>query len=120
MKATDAEVAWAAGLFEGEGTICLYKLRSNPFFALITTDEDVIDRFHEVVGVGRLYKNRAVFGMGSKQQYVWNANAINEVRHVAQLFLPWLGKRRRARLLEVLDAYNTADVKRAPRKAVTA
>jgi hypothetical protein len=109
---TDAELAWAAGLFEGEGTFNVTKRSTNISMALVSTDEDVVDRFHAIVGAGRVYRNRTSNGFSLKKQYVWNVSAINEFRHVAAILLPWLGNRRRARMLQVLDAYSTAPVKR--------
>jgi hypothetical protein len=113
-KPTDAEYAWAAGLFEGEGTFGFNKQRDYPNFRLITTDEDVIDKFYGIVQAGHVYRNRKTTGFGKKQQYVWVAGSIADIRHVARILLPWLGKRRRARLLEVLDLYNTSPKVRLP------
>lgn len=118
MQPTNTEYAWAAGIFEGEGTIGWNKTRHYPNLGLITTDEDVIDRFHEIVQAGHVYKNRKITGLGSKQQYIWNAGSIGDVRHVAKtVLLPWMGRRRRARLLEVLDLFNTSPIVRKPRSA---
>jgi hypothetical protein len=47
------EVAWAAGLFEGEG--CLTITSGQPVMRLNSTDEDAPQRFYEIVGAGKVY-----------------------------------------------------------------
>lgn len=97
---------WAAGLFEGEGSIGhkvahrgtrTYKY---PRLQLAMTDEDVVRRFHEVVGEGRVngpYRNQADF----KPYWAWAAQNSAAERVMARL-LPHLGARRSARWAEVL------------------
>jgi len=47
------EVAWAAGLFEGEGSITLD--RERPFVQLRNCDEEVIMRFQRALRLGKVY-----------------------------------------------------------------
>jgi hypothetical protein len=48
----NVEIAWAAGLFEGEG--CVTEINRRFALAVKNTDEEVI-RFDEIVGLGRMY-----------------------------------------------------------------
>ena len=50
---TPEEMAWAAGLFEGEGSLALGQ-RGNVRLSIASTDRDVIDRFRAAIGTGRL------------------------------------------------------------------
>src|SRR4051812_31169507 len=47
------EVAWAAGLFEGEGSIFIH--RDTIRMQLGTCDLDVLERFHRIMGCGRIF-----------------------------------------------------------------
>jgi hypothetical protein len=110
----EAQIAWAAGLFEGEGCISYANKTHCARMSLAMTDKDVVDRFHELVGVGQRHeKHHTRPGHEHFQtQYVWYCSSIGDVRHVVALFLPYFGDRRRKRAMDVLDAYNTAPVRR--------
>jgi len=97
MNLTDSEnLAWAAGLFEGEGCFSVQRQRHRNEYrymrAVINmTDEDVLRRFCSIVGEGR------VSGPHSKgrhkPQWTWTASGPAAVR-VFEMFKPFLGKRR--------------------------
>ncbi len=107
---SDADIAWAAGLFEGEGTFDLGRVSKDRHTgdrvyaraSLGTTDEDVLLRFQAIVGVGSVNKARQMMRSGKKMWY-WKAATRDDVEHVAELFRPWLGTRRLARMTEVLS-----------------
>lgn len=98
------EIAWAAGLFEGEGSIQLWREgksdRLYPRLDLASTDEDVVRRFSNAVGTGRVYgpysrPNRKTF---------WRCLLHGQdARHALDLIGPWLGERRAARMQQVLE-----------------
>jgi hypothetical protein len=107
------EIAWAAGLFEGEGTFTVHKssrtgqngpgkVSTRPRAALATTDEDVAVRFYRAVELGKLtgpYTN----GPGRKPYWVWALANNGEFPVFLALVEPWLGQRRRVRAQEVLQ-----------------
>lgn len=115
MTPTDTEIAWAAGLFEGEGSISLMQQRGRKSVSIIvhlgTTDQDIAARFHAIVGVGNI-TIRERENPRHKRQWIWQAAAIADVRHVVRLLAPWLGMRRSARVHEVLAAYDKAPARR--------
>lgn len=99
------EIAWAAGLFEGEGSVYPYRSRKAhyPRVDLASTDEDVVRRFARVVDSGS-----SVYGPIQSKRYPkgkpfwrWQATGTRAVRVMA-LLAPYLGERRSARLTEVL------------------
>lgn len=53
MRTPGEEIAWAAGLFEGEG--CMTRSGSQKVMRLVSTDEDTVRRFWEIVAVGKVY-----------------------------------------------------------------
>lgn len=100
--ATSTELlAWAAGFFEGEGSIteCRGRLRAQ----LKNTDVEVLHRFADIVGVGVVYgpyRRRSTDGFRRKPAWLWVAEEYDALDALA-LLGPWLGRRRLARALEL-------------------
>lgn len=102
-----ADLAWAAGLFEGEGSACLTaarKTRARRYLLLqvMMTDEDVLRRFHAVVGVGNVTGPYQYVAAHSPK---WKWQASGEAARLLASdphFFDHLGERRRARITEVL------------------
>ena len=93
-------IEWAAGLFEGEGNI--YKRPNENRFSLnlSMTDKDVIDWFHEVMGVGKRYtrtKGR------KKELFVWQVENKADVRLCLEKMVRHFGQRRAYKALNCLD-----------------
>lgn len=102
---TDAEWAWAAGLFEGEGCVFLSIGRRTQRSLIVNmTDEDVLRRFHAIVGCGSLFsvKEHATWQPNWKPQWRWSASRWSDIRELHERFSPWLGERRRAKFVELL------------------
>lgn len=101
--ATQAEIAWAAGLFEGEG--CISFGSSNPDYRLpkmqITmSDRDVLLRFERIVAAGSVSEKPFQRAEHHKRQWSWRAHG--RVAHAVYLMLrPWLCSRRQGRGDEV-------------------
>lgn len=101
----DAEIAWAAGLFEGEGCFS-HRLQRNGNaqvrVALAMTDRDAVERFAAFVGVGEVHGPKANPKQpGWRPVWEWYVQDSARVRAVIALLLPWLCERRRAKALEV-------------------
>ncbi len=100
-----ADIAWAAGLFEGEGCIGYWSRKCSA--TLVTTDRDVLDRFVAVVGLGAIEKNPRLSRVGSfakKPQWVWRASGFEDTQAIVAAFWRWLGRRRRDKCEDVLLA----------------
>ena len=100
---SDIEIAWAAGLFEGEGTITSAKRpngKRHLRLALGSTDEDVVRRFHAAVGVGSVGGPYGPYVEGRKPHWQWHS-ACRKANQALDLLLPHLGERRVARAEEV-------------------
>ncbi len=97
---TDIEIAWAAGLFEGEGCIVLRAKRAAEL-TVGMTDRDVIDRFHRVVGAGYVLTESRTKD-GHKTLHRWMCGKSADVRAVLAAFLPYFGARRAEKATEVL------------------
>jgi len=99
------EIAWAAGLFEGEGCISSKppgKRGSGAQLRLGMNDKDVVEKFRRIVGCGGLYAHNP--GTGSvKPNWTWYVYAADKVGPILEAFLPFLGERRTAKALEALE-----------------
>lgn len=106
--ATDTDVAWAAGLFEGEGSIEVNReplSRTGVRLHLNTTDLDVLEHFAEVVGCGRVREVTApsIVKPHWKTCWAWQIARADECSRLLREWLPYLGSRRSARAQEALD-----------------
>lgn len=110
----ELDVAWAAGLFEGEGCWNVYTRPNGKrqiLAGLAMTDQDVVERFCEVVGFGAIHRSHSAVHVarGDKPLFVWRIYEASKVRELVALFMPYMGDRRRAKALKVLDL--GADIK---------
>lgn len=104
------DIVWAAGLFEGEGTVWAKKGptgRSYLRISLATTDLDVLERFAAIVRATRIYKWTKPAG-NQKQTYGVHVQGAQAVAIVSdQRFYSQLGNRRRSRIDEILEIVRT-------------
>lgn len=102
------DVAWAAGLFEGEGCFSLARPKgrgSRRISArLVTTDQDVMLRFHAVVGVGKVYGPK-FRNTKDKPYWEFTTTTFEHAQYLIAMFWAWLGIRRRERAAELLTTY---------------
>lgn len=97
---SDPRIAWAAGVFEGEG--CISVVRSGPqagrraSLNMKMTDRDVIERFRAAVGRGSIHEDKWYARRGQPSQWRWRVSAQSDVLHILDAFEPFLGERRRA------------------------
>lgn len=101
---TEDELAWAAGLFEGEGWIT-ERLRKDgikiPTLGLRSTDEDVLRTFHRILGM-RGTINGPLAGRPANWKPIWQWLVQHKAaREVAPVLFPRLHARRQKRMIEV-------------------
>jgi hypothetical protein len=100
---TETDIAWAAGLFEGEGC---FSLANGKYLrcSMNTTDKDVLERFVKIVGVGNIldYKRGGVSPLTKKDGWQWSVSG-KKALPVAEMLRPYLGARRQMRLAEILS-----------------
>lgn len=98
----DTDISWAAGLFEGEGSIVNF-LNKHGYYSrslsLGMVDEDVVAKFVNVVGAGS-YRRRTQ--SGRRDMFVWKIGKWVEIERVLKMFLPYFGERRSKAALELL------------------
>ena len=88
---TEIQVAWLAGLFEGEGCIYLRKKDGSPVLLISMTDEDIICRVYATTGVGYVNYREPI---GKKSVWRWSVQKWSDVGNILETLLPLLGIRR--------------------------
>lgn len=99
------ELAWASGLFEGEGCFTHngVKTRRGPgslATSIGSTDRDVLERFAQAVGFGKV--GGPYTTAGYKPVYQWTAYGFEKMQAILAMLWPWLCSRRRERAIELL------------------
>lgn len=115
--ATDAQIAWAAGLFEGEGCITTNKRRGQVegiCLALGMTDLDVVQRYADICVVGTR-ELRPRQEQRIKKMYVHRISVPGDCIEVLDAFMPYFGARRAARALDVVVQVIEAGYRMQPR-----
>jgi hypothetical protein len=95
--------AWVAGLIEGEGWIgpSPQAKRRSAVIGASSTDRDVLDRLHDLTGVGSIYTLK-LQKPTHKQGWQWSVSNRRDVHDVLEQILPLLGSRRAERARHVL------------------
>jgi hypothetical protein len=88
-------LAWAAGFFEGEGTVWHRKDGAVSMqVAINNTDLERLRLFRDIVGVG-VIRPRPGSAVSVKPQWVWRVVNQEHVQYVAAILWGWLSPRRR-------------------------
>lgn len=100
---TPAEIAWVAGLLEGEGCWSRRSQGRNGWdIKLSMSDEDVVYRLQGVTGVGTV--NKGTSREGHKDMWDWTVSKKEHREWLTGLVYPWMGTRRKARIDEYIGA----------------
>jgi hypothetical protein len=99
-------LAWAGGLYDGEGCASLSPHRTHPghFSPEVSVTQSgkvcpqVLERLREIVGCGRIYGPYAQSG-ATLPVFRWKAAALKDVEYSLYVLAPWIGrvKRQQAR-----------------------
>jgi len=107
FKGTSREdLAWAAGLFEGEGCFSTrHYSRDRSLLAKIKmSDEAVVSKFHKVIKVGNV--TGPYLALKKKPVWIWQVGSFEGVQHTISSLWNWLGTRRRTRAKELINLYH--------------
>ena len=92
MKKTD--IAWAAGLFDGEGSVIYTnpKDRPNPRIQLTLsmTDKNAVEKFQAIVGTGSIITFHYNKEKGYLRQWKWSVEKGTDVAKTIKLLGPYL------------------------------
>jgi hypothetical protein len=119
---TREELAWCGGLFEGEGCFYTSTRRGRRVGAaanLTMTDFDTVERFAAIIGAGSMSLKPPA--PDRKPALKWELHGFEALQALMAYLWPWLGQRRRAKAIEVLEVANAARVRRrnCPHRGMT-
>jgi hypothetical protein len=95
------DMAWAAGLFEGEGCFYVNRRRRDerycaPIAALAMSDKDVVVRFCKIIGCGSIrMERRTQRASHHKALWRWQAHKTDDILLLEEKLVPLLSRRRR-------------------------
>jgi len=99
---TDIQIAWLAGLLEGEGCFRFDK-RNSPKIQLQMTDEDVVKRVARMLSVNARAEPWRGSRYGSKT--MWRVDVFGDKAiEIMHLILPFMGERRFSKIESVINA----------------
>lgn len=105
----ERSLEWAAGLFEGEGTIIIRKARlknreksDTIDVQLSSIDYDVLSEFCRIIQVGKIYGPYGPYQPNRKPFWKWSVYGENAIRVLKDLE-PFLLSRRRDKAIEALN-----------------
>jgi hypothetical protein len=96
-------IEWAAGLYEGEGTI--YLNRGSPCINLRMTNKEAVEKFQGAVGIGKVYGPYKWKGH-YKPLYCFQIDKASDTIKVAEAIYPHLTKERQEQMEAVISAYD--------------
>lgn len=102
----NTELAWLAGLLEGEGSFYLRCAgkggpRNVPHVRVAMKDLDVIQKVHRVIGFGAVITSRP--DASGCVMHTWQGEDREYVPELLRKLLPYMGERRSEKIREVLS-----------------
>lgn len=94
------DVAWLAGILEGEGYFGLRRAGSSIYIQLSMVDGDVVERAQRIFGAGSI-KTRVL--PSGKTCYTLSVLRQEDAKSWMERLLPYMGQRRAARIRDCLD-----------------
>lgn len=96
------EIAWLAGLLDGEGS---FTQKGQGRVHVEMTDRDVIEYLHELTGVGSLYSPKQR-NARHKASWIWCVSRGEVTLQIVRVIFPWLSDRRKTQIrkLKVVQA----------------
>lgn len=114
MNIDSTDLAWVAGLLEGEGSFTYQGIGTKRNIAVLChmTDRDVLERLQQKLGVGRLYGpyRNGKPDQGWKPRYMYSARG-KFAYDIMKAILPLMCARRSARIRELLTGYDSVESK---------
>jgi hypothetical protein len=106
----DTDIAWLAGLYEGEGSIG-HTSKYSFFIRIKMTDQDVIEKINDI-WPGNLFEEKRL--APHKTCYIWQIGKKEEVLRFCDHIYEYLGERRKRRIDEIRSIYASKPKYRNP------
>jgi len=101
----DVDLAWAAGLFEGEGCISVADFAPRLKLRVVSTDRDVVEKLNVILGYGYVHLANKAREPHHKDAWAWTTARREHVVEILGWLMPHFGDRRYAKAMEALQSY---------------
>lgn len=125
MERSRESLAWAAGLFEGEGCFSSHKTGnriSGIDVSITSADEDVLIKFHQIMkNIGTIngpYHQTTPDGRPKKSVWKWHVCNFEGAQATIAMLWSWLGTRRKNKAKECLKAFHNRSIKVGRQKSL--
>ena len=102
-------LAWAAGFTDGEGCFCITRsseghVRGRTVFSIGQVDRQALDRFKQIVGIGKIYGPYGPYGgtQATHPHFRFDVYGFEQVQAITALLWTWLGPVKKAQAKSVL------------------
>lgn len=100
--ASEAEWAWAAGFYEGEGTLIMHGQNRGYQFQIGQKDPEPLNRFQQIAGCGAIY-GPYENGTPNRIVYSYRITKARNVLWVVSNMWEWLSVRRQEQIALVYE-----------------
>ncbi len=112
MNFNKENLAWAAGLFDGEGCFCIShkknKLSGNLRAIICMTEKEPIERFLNIVKIGKIVLDHGEQPeKNCKAVYRWYVHGYEKVQFIIIILWNWLSKFRKLQAIKKLKESKT-------------
>ena len=91
------DLAWAAGLFDGEGCVTALRRRFpngaprkvGISVKVLMTDREPLDRLCEAIGLGKVFGPYQPSGHGKRPRFTWSVQTFQESQAAIAMMWPW-------------------------------
>lgn len=88
----ELDLAWAGGLFDGEGTTSILKAQRDRYsylrMSVSQKDREVLDKFRAIIGYGKVYEH-------SRGMHSWDCYRQDQVYQVLEMLWPYISSQKR-------------------------
>ena len=90
---------YIAGFVDGEGSICINKGTNNPLIQIAQANEDVLNVMRDLVGKGRVYKQKCYQPEKHKQVFNWVITGLDAIEFLETISSKLIIKKKEAEVL---------------------
>ena len=91
----EAEAAWLAGFFDGEGSLVAYSSPRSKYgkawsLSVPNTNQDAVTRCQQITGAGSVLPRKGTAPAHYKPQWIWSVHSQRNIASILKQILPYL------------------------------
>jgi|SRR5688572_3481383 len=100
---SNTDIAWVAGLLEGEGYIGIPQ-KNLVLITINMTDQDVIQSIYDKLQIGTVHSSPKIYANQTKLVHHWSLSKQRDVARFLLAVAPLMGSRRKEKILEATES----------------